>query len=66
MDDSGKPKRRWDKVEERGRQMDRSVPCTLCRQPAVGAGGGCCADCMINTILNPEFKKLIDKKRKGL
>jgi hypothetical protein len=66
MDDLGKPKRRWDVVEERGIKMDHSMPCKLCRTPAIGAGGGCCADCMISVILNPAFKKLIEDKRKRL
>jgi len=68
MDDLGKPKdtpkRRWDIVEERGHTMDMSLPCRLCRRPAVGAGGGCCGDCMISVILNPEFHKMIEKKLK--
>jgi hypothetical protein len=34
--------------------MDRSLQCRLCRRQAVGAGGGCCADCMITLILESQ------------
>lgn len=40
MEDIGQPK-----------NMDRSLPCILCRNQAVGAGDGCCADCMISVLL---------------
>ena len=43
MEDIGQPK-----------DMDRSLPCVLCRRPAVGAGGGCCADCMISVLLETQ------------
>jgi hypothetical protein len=37
--------------------LDRSLPCVLCRCSAIGAGGGCCADCMMTVILeNQRFK----------
>jgi hypothetical protein len=55
------PKRRWDVVEQRGIDMDRSLPCILCRCSAIGAGGGCCADCMITVMLETQrFKLLIN------
>jgi|TARA_R110002096_G_scaffold233280_5_gene423343 hypothetical protein len=58
------PKRRWDVVEQRGIDMDRSLPCILCRCSAIGAGGGCCADCMMTIILeNQRFKSLINIKK---
>jgi|TARA_R110002110_G_scaffold98990_2_gene253203 hypothetical protein len=58
------PKRRWDVVEQRGIDMDRSLPCILCRCSAIGAGGGCCADCMMTVILeNQRFKSLINIKK---
>jgi len=56
--------RRIEDVERRGREMDSSLPCKLCRDTAVGAGDGCCADCMITLILNPEFIKMLNKRRK--
>ncbi len=37
--------------------FDRSLPCKLCRRPAVGAGGGCCADCMISVLLETQRNK---------
>jgi hypothetical protein len=80
MDELGKPKddnkvtdmpiRRWDVVEKRGIEMDRSLPCVLCRRTAVGSGGGCCADCMISILLEkariiyPVSVKELEKKWK--
>ena len=73
-DDLGKPndtpKRRWDVVEERGREMDMAIQCVLCRNQAVGAGGGCCADCMTSIMLEkariiyPVSVKDLEKKWK--
>lgn len=37
--------------------LDRSLPCKLCRRTAVGAGGGCCADCMISVLLETQRNK---------
>jgi hypothetical protein len=52
--DSDKVERRWDVVEKRGISMDMSLPCILCRRPAVGAGGGCCGDCMMTIVLESQ------------
>ena len=55
MEKIGKPKNRWDRVHENN--MDRSLPCVLCRRQAIGAGGGCCKDCMMSIMLESQSKK---------
>lgn len=31
-----------------------SLPCKLCRESAIGAGGGYCKDCLISVILSTQ------------
>ena len=38
-------------------ELDRRIPCKLCREPAAGAGGGYCMNCLINNYV--EIKRFI-------